>query len=59
MIRLEQLRVNEITQQFDLERTEASDLTDEQRQAVRHIAEKQARVAELTRELHERLNKER
>jgi hypothetical protein len=59
MIRLHQLRVNDVTQQFHLERTAEADLSDEQRQAVRHIAEKQGRVAELTRELHERLNKER
>ena len=59
MIRLHQLRVNDVTRQFHLERTPEGELSDEQRQAVRHIAEKQGRVAELTRELHERLNKER
>jgi hypothetical protein len=63
MIRELQLRVNELTREFDLERIEAEggreDLTTEQRQACEHIGQKQGRVAELTRALHERLNKER
>jgi hypothetical protein len=59
VIRVQQLRVNQMTEQFDLQRTAESDLTPEQQQAVRHLADKQGRVAELTRELHERLNKEK
>ena len=59
VIRVQQLRVNQMTEQFDLQRTAEADLSPEQQQAVRHLADKQGRVADLTRELHERLNKEK
>ena len=42
-----------------LERTPQDELNDPQQPAVEHIRNKQGRVAEFTRTLHERLNKER
>jgi hypothetical protein len=58
MIRAQQVRVNDKTKLFDIARTPEKDLSDDQREACRHIAEKQGRVAEFTRKLHMKLNKE-
>ena len=59
VLKSQQVRVNEMTKEFDLDRTAEADLSPEQKQACDHIAEKQRRVAEFARDLHERLNKER
>ncbi|MBL4845318.1 MAG: hypothetical protein JKY65_07325 [Planctomycetes bacterium] len=59
MLKSQQIRVNEVTKEFDLDRVAEADLTPEQRQACDHVAEKQRRVADFARDLHERLNKER
>ena len=59
MLKSQQVRVNDMTKRFDLDRTAEADLSKVQRNAVEHIAEKQGRVAEFARDLHERLNKER
>jgi hypothetical protein len=59
MIRAQQMRVNGKTKEFDVGRGQPdSELTPDQREACRHISEKQARVAEFTRRLHLKLNKQ-
>jgi hypothetical protein len=59
MIRAQQMRVNAKTKEFDVARgTPDAELTNDQREACRLVAEKQGRVAELTKKLHSKLNKE-
>ncbi|MEZ0228613.1 MAG: hypothetical protein ACAI25_08310, partial [Planctomycetota bacterium] len=59
MIRAQQMRVNGKTKEFDIKRGQPEpELTKDQREACRMIAEKQARVADFTRRLHAKLNKE-
>ena len=57
MIRIMQAQVNHLTRRFDSGREDV-DLTPAQEQAVEHISERQSRVGEFTRRLHERLNGE-